>query len=76
MTLPFERKNSLNYTRDFLIELLDPKSTPKVPSKIRRWARSCLRHYPMIYEIDQLSKKCPEILGDFESEQKIKSAKS
>lgn len=64
MTLPFERKNSLNMTRDFLLLLLDPKRTPMVPSKIRKAAYRCLRHYPMKYEVDKLSKKCPEILGE------------
>ena len=45
MTLPVERFNSINFTREFLRSLLDPKLTPRVPY-IRQQASSMLRHYP------------------------------
>lgn len=64
MTMPDERKRSLKYTRDFLRSLLNPKSTPKVPKAVRDQAYRVLKHYPGNYELDQLSKKCPDILGD------------
>lgn len=64
MTLPFERKNALLMTRDFLRSLLNRSETKRVPLEIRQLARSCLKHYPNEYEIEKLSKKCPEILGD------------
>lgn len=46
MTLPDERYNALQNTRNFLRDLLDPKQTPRVPREIRRQAYWCLKHYP------------------------------
>lgn len=54
MTLPFERKLSVNNTREFLRRLLDPKKTPKVPRTIRQEAYYLLKHYPYEYHIDEL----------------------
>lgn len=54
MTTPVERTRSLIYARDFLRELLDPKKTPRVPTAIRREAYSRLRHYPGLWEIEQI----------------------
>lgn len=63
MSLPYEKTNSISDTREFLRALLDPKKTPKVPKTIRKWASSCLRHYPHGYEMEKVSKKCPEVFG-------------
>lgn len=52
MTLAFERVHSVNATRKFLSDLLDPKKTPKVPREIRDRAYCLLRHYPLEYEMD------------------------
>lgn len=46
MTLSSERANAVKIAREFLFSLLDPKKTPKVPSYVRKQARSVLRHYP------------------------------
>jgi hypothetical protein len=46
MTLPQEEYLSLINSRKFLLELLDPKKTPKVPKKVRLQARNCLKHFP------------------------------
>jgi hypothetical protein len=35
---------------------MDPKQTPKIPKKIRKWARDQLKHFPSEYEIDELEK--------------------
>lgn len=51
MTLPHEKIWSMKRTRQFLLDLQDPKKTPKVPSSVRKEASSCLRHYP--YSLDQ-----------------------
>lgn len=64
MTLPHERKRALEYTIDFLYALLDPKATPRVPKAVRQWARRVLRHYPHKFEIKEMAKKCPNLLGD------------
>jgi hypothetical protein len=52
MTLPFEEKRTINYTRQFLYDLLVPSQTPRVPKEIRDRARSLLRHYPAEYRVD------------------------
>lgn len=54
MTLPFERKNSINNTREFLYDLLDPKKTPRVPRDIRNKACMLLRHYPTELDTNDL----------------------
>ena len=46
MTLPSERINAIRIARQFLYDLLDPKKTPRIPTTVRRRARSVLRHYP------------------------------
>jgi hypothetical protein len=54
MTLPYEEKRAINYTRKFLYALLVPSETPKVPKEIRDRARSLLRHYPLEYRLDEI----------------------
>jgi hypothetical protein len=56
MTLPIEEKASLLATREFLVALLDPKKTPKVPKAVRTQAYWCLRHYPWSMKIERLYK--------------------
>lgn len=51
MTLPNERTNAIIVAREFLLDLIDPKVTPKIPREVRRRAISCLRHYPHIFEL-------------------------
>jgi hypothetical protein len=53
MTIPVERSRSIRQTREFLRALLDPKKTPKIPSKIRQEAYWCLRHFPSDMDINQ-----------------------
>ena len=53
MTLPFEEKRAINYTREFLYDLLIPSKTSRVPKEIRDRARSLLRHYPAEYRVDE-----------------------
>lgn len=55
MTLPDERLRALFLAREFLVALLTPSETPKVPRDIRRWASRVLKHYPGEYDIDRLS---------------------
>ena len=61
MTLPFERTNSVNITRAFLVDLLNPKKTPKVPKVIRERAYRCLRHYPHSLDMEQACEMAPKI---------------
>ena len=64
MTLPYERKNAVTQTEKFLLELCNPKLTPKIPSQIRARARSLLRHYPSNYDMDRASELSFEIFSN------------
>lgn len=59
MTLPDERYRSLVQTKDFLIQLLDPKLTPRVPKDIRRRAYGLLRHWPENYHLELMAQEMP-----------------
>lgn len=62
MTLPDERYRAIQTTRHFLMSLLDPKETPKIPREVRARAHSLLRHYPSDYDLDRLSEKSPDVI--------------
>lgn len=65
MTIASERTRAVNYTRDFLRDLLDPNKTPRVPTYIRDQAHRLLRHYPWPMYLDQVGKcpKCSDIFS-------------
>lgn len=67
MTMPNERRNAVNRTRIFLLDLMDPKKTPRVPKSIRKEAASCLRHYPGEYYMLLASEQAPEVFGEWNS---------
>lgn len=60
MTLPNERTRSVIETRNFLLSLLNPKETPRVPKQFRQRAGRLLRHFPT--ELDM------ELVGEGKSE--------
>ena len=51
MTVPIERTNAVNWTRQFMYELIDPKKTPRVPKAVRQRALHLLRHYPSEFDM-------------------------
>jgi hypothetical protein len=55
MTMPFERTNAVKRTERFLMDLLDPKKTPRIPKQIRREAGSLLKHFPSQYDMEIIS---------------------
>jgi len=55
MTVPVERTNAVIRTGKFLLDLLDPKKTPRVPLSIRKDARNLLRHYPSEFEMNVIA---------------------
>ena len=63
MTLPDERYNALVFTKELLLDLLDPRKTPRIPSIIRNRARGCLRHYPTKSDLYQLSEAAPHLVA-------------
>jgi hypothetical protein len=54
MTLPAERTSAIRLAERFLLDLMDPKKTPRVPMAIRDRARGILRHYPSMYHTGQI----------------------
>jgi hypothetical protein len=60
MTLPDERYRALRSGHQMLLDLLNPKVTPKVPKYIRQRALSVLRHYPDSYHFTKIVEKLPE----------------
>jgi len=68
MTLPCERRRAVNNTRQFLVDLMDPKKTPRVPSAVRKEAYRCVKHYPDDYYMEQAAEQAPEVFGDWKNE--------
>ena len=65
MTMPNERRWAVNNTRQFLLDLMDPKKTPLLPSSVRKEASRCLRHYPGEYYMEEAQKMAPSIFGEW-----------
>lgn len=57
MTIPVERTNAVINTEQFLLQLLDPKKTPRVPRYIREQAHRLLRHYPTKFDMQLIAKR-------------------
>lgn len=57
MTLPFERTNAIRNAEQFLLELCDPKKTPRIPKEIRRRAGRLLKHYPTSWDMQVISER-------------------
>lgn len=51
MTIPFERARAVVQTEKFLLQLCDPKITPRVPKQYRDVAKALLRHYPTLGDL-------------------------
>lgn len=68
MTLPDERYRAVLAAARLLLDLCDPKKTPKVPKEIRDRARAYLRHYPGSWDMDRAAHSCPSV---FESPNKL-----
>lgn len=63
MTLPEERINAVRNTRRFLVSLLVPSETPRVPKAIREQARRLLKHYPWEGDIGEVLAETQYFLG-------------
>lgn len=68
MTLPDERTRAIQWARKLLLDLLNPKKTPKVPRNVRVRAASVLRHFPGLSEIDRVAKQNPDVFGRIEKD--------
>jgi len=49
VTLPSERRLAVENARAFLLDLLDTRTTPRIPRSIRQRARAILKHYPVAH---------------------------
>ena len=65
MTMPNERRSAVERTEKFLIDLLNPKVTPRIPSEVRQRAYSCLRHFPREYDMERAAETSPQIFGEW-----------
>lgn len=68
MTVPSERRNAVNTTRQFLLDLQFPDRTPGVPDSVREIAGRCLRHYPGEYYMELSREQLPKVWGDWKGE--------
>jgi len=66
MTTPNERRNAVERTERFLIDLLNPAVTPRVPKDIRKRAYQCLKHYPREYDMEMARVDAPRIFGEWD----------
>ena len=57
MTLPYERTRAVNFGREFLLELINPQKTPRIPKAIRKQAHDILRHYPSEVDMEVISRR-------------------
>ena len=64
MTLPVERKHAVKNTERFLLDLSNPRITPRIPKEIRARARSLLKHYPTGLCMEMAAEQAPKIFGD------------
>ncbi len=51
MTLSFERARAVQQAAQLLKDLVNPRSTPKVPKHVRDRAYHILRHYPSLSDL-------------------------
>jgi len=65
MTLPYERRNAIVNVERFLLDLSNPKITPRIPKEVRDRARSLLKHYPSAYDMERAKELAPEIFGEW-----------
>lgn len=61
--MPSERTRAVQYARNFLRRLLDPKATPKVPRAVRQEAYRVLRHFPWDLNLTEAAKALPNTWG-------------
>jgi hypothetical protein len=74
MTTPAERYRSAIQTREFLVSLITPSETPRVPSPIRSTARALLRHFPNSLDLEEAAYAAPEVFKGVASRQREEQA--
>ncbi len=64
MTIACERTRAVVHTEQFLVDLLDPRKTPRVPKDIRLRAAALLRHYPSQLDMEITVQEGSSRFGD------------
>ena len=64
MSVPDVRFRAIQRAEEFLMDLLSPQKTPRVPKEIREQARWCLRHYPSYHNLKQIEKLAPDVIQE------------
>ena len=67
MTMPNERFYAVRNAREFLVELMDPKKTPKVPKEIRLKAYYAIKHFPGEFHMEEARKLAPSVFGEWDA---------
>ena len=62
MTLPDERYRAIQSATRLLMDLCDPKVTPRVAKDIRIRAAGVLRHFPTSLDLKQLEAHAPHVV--------------
>lgn len=64
MTLPDERYRAVMAAKELLVDLTDPKATPRIPQMIRLRAGHCLRHFPNDWDMQQAAEATPHVFAE------------
>jgi len=64
MTLPDERYRAVQTAESLLVDLCDPKKTPRVPRSVRVRAVQALRHFPSRYDMDRAAQLAPGVFSE------------
>lgn len=64
MTLPDERYRAVMAAKELLIDLTDPKTTPRIPRMLRLRAGHCLRHFPSNWDMQQVADASPHVFAE------------
>jgi hypothetical protein len=63
MTLPDERYRAVKYAAEFL-QRLAGGDIPRVPKAVREEARSILRHYPGVWDLNRVAARSPDVFQE------------
>ena len=74
MTLPNERYRAVIQTREFLVSLITPSETPRVPSHVRSTARSLLKAYPNTLDMETAAYEAPSVFEGVSGRQREEQA--
>lgn len=61
MTLPSERARAVYQTRNFLLDIAFNKK--RMSKEMKEMAKSCLRHFPNNFDLQEISEKCPNLFN-------------